>query len=220
MHTLRTTIQGQEQGLPYFMLGHSMGSYMLRKYLCLHGEGVAGAVIMGTGTVPDATTNMGLFVCRVLEKIYGDHHRSNLVRKLSYTKSYRSYDCYGKDLTKSWLSKNVENIRSYAADPRCTFTFTVNGYQGLMEAVQYDNQMEHITQTPRDLPLLFVSGALDPVGDLGEGVKTVYQMYQKAGFSDVTMKLYEDDRHEILNELDRELVYADLGAWLTRKGNE
>ena len=158
MHTLRTTIQTENPGVPYFMMGHSMGSYMLRKYLCIHPEGVAGA--------------------------------------------------------NSWLSKNVDNVKAYYADPRCTFLFTVNGYKGLMEAVLFDNQMENIKKVPKNLPLFFVSGADDPVGDLGEGVKKVYGMYKDAGVSDITYRLYEDDRHEILNETDRDQVMADIAAWL------
>ena len=66
MHTLRTTVQAENPGVPYFMMGHSMGSYMLRKYLCIHPEGVAGAVIMGTGAMPDSTMKFGLFLCRTI----------------------------------------------------------------------------------------------------------------------------------------------------------
>ena len=116
--------------------------------------------------------------------------------------------------------KGIEKIYDGAqavrlgADPRCTFLFTVNGYKGLMEAVLFDNQMENIKKVPKNLPLFFVSGADDPVGDLGEGVKKVYGMYKDAGVSDITYRLYEDDRHEILNETDRDQVMADIAAWL------
>lgn len=217
MHQLRTKIQAENPGVPYYMLGHSMGSYMLRKYLCRHSEGVSGAVIMGTGCVPDGTTKAGLMMCKIQKLFLGSHHRSRLLQKLSYSKPYQQYDCYGKDFNNSWLSKNVENVKEYYADPRCTFLFTVNGYQGLMESVLYDNQMENIKKVPKNLPMLFVSGAADPVGDMGEGVKKVYHMYQEAGVTDITCKLYENDRHEILNELDRQQVYSDIGAWLNEK---
>ncbi len=144
MHTLRTTIQTENPGVPYFMMGHSMGSYMLRKYLCIHPEGVAGAVIMGTGAMPDSTMKFGLFLCRTIALFRGWHYRSRLMQSLSYSKPYKRYDLYGKDYANSWLSKNVENVKTYYADPRCTFLFTVNGYKGLMEAVLFDDQMENI----------------------------------------------------------------------------
>lgn len=215
MHRLRTIVQGENPGIPYFMLGHSMGSYMLRKYLCLHHEGVSGAVIMGTGCMPDGLMKLGLFLCKVIGTVRGWHFRSKFLQSISYSKPYKKFDLYGEDYANSWLSKNVENVKAYYADPRCTFLFTVNGYRGLMEAVLFDNQTEHIQKVPNDLPLFFVSGADDPVGDLGVGVKKVYAMYQAAGLTDLTYRLYENDRHEILNETDREAVYADIASWLT-----
>lgn len=214
MHQLRLKIQKENPGVPYFMLGHSMGSYMLRKYLSLYAEGLTGAIVMGTGSVPDATTKMGLRTLKLLATFRGWRYRSKFVQSLSYSKPYKKFDLYGKDYANSWLSKNVENVKQYYADPRCTFLFTLNGYQGLMEAVLYDNQMENVQKVPKNLPIFFVSGADDPVGDLGEGVKRVYNMFKEAGVTDITYKLYENDRHEILNELDREQVYADLAAWM------
>lgn len=214
MHQLRTLVQRENPGIPYFMMGHSMGSYMLRKYLCIHPEGVSGAVIMGTGCVPDGTMKLGLSICRFIAAFRGWHYRSTLLQKISYSKPYRKYDLYGKDYANSWLSKNTENVKAYYADPRCTFLFTVNGYRGLMEAVLFDNQKENIAKVPKELPLFLVSGQDDPVGDLGEGVKKVYRLYRDAGLKDITYKLYENDRHEILNEPDRETVYADIVAWL------
>lgn len=215
MHSLRTTVQGENPGIPYFMMGHSMGSYMLRKYLCLHGENLSGAVIMGTGCVPDGTMKFGMTLCKFLAFFRGWNYRSKLVQKLSYSKPYHKFDLYGKDYTNSWLTKDVEHVKKYYNDPRCTFMFTLNGYYGLMEAVYYDNQMENIKKVPKDLPVFMVSGADDPVGDLGEGVKKVYHMYKDAGVDDLTYRLYETDRHEILNETDRDQVYADICAWMS-----
>ena len=217
VHRLKKITEEQYPQVPYIILGHSMGSYMLRKYLCIHPEGVAGAVIMGTGAMPDSTMKFGLFLCRTIALFRGWHYRSRLMQSLSYSKPYKRYDLYGKDYANSWLSKNVENVKTYYADPRCTFLFTVNGYKGLMEAVLFDDQMENIKKVPKNLPLFFVSGADDPVGDLGEGVKKVYQKFLQAGMKDVSCKLYKNDRHEILNETDREQVYADLLGWMKKR---
>lgn len=215
MHTLRTMVQKENPGVPYFMMGHSMGSYMLRKYLCLHGENLSGAIIMGTGCVPDGTTKFGMTLCRVMARFRGWNYRSRLMQKLSYSKPYHKFDLYGKDYTNSWLTKDTEHVKKYYSDPRCTFVFTLNGYLGLMEAVYFDNQMENIKKVPKDLPVFMVSGADDPVGDLGEGVKKVYHMFKEAGVDDLTYRLYETDRHEILNETDRDQVYADICAWMS-----
>lgn len=214
MHQLRSKIQKDNPGVPYFMMAHSMGSYMLRKYLCIHNENLSGAIIMGTGCVPDGTMKFGMWLCKVIAAFRGWNYRSKLIQSLSYSKPYKKFDLYGKDYTNSWLTKDTEQVKKYYGDPRCTFMFTVNGYYGLMEAVYFDNQMENIKKVPKDLPIFMVSGEQDPVGDLGEGVKKVYHMYKDAGIEDLTYKLYENDRHEILNETDRQQVFSDIYAWL------
>ena len=214
MHTLRTTIQKENPGKPYFMLGHSMGSYMLRKYLAIHGEGLTGAIIMGTGCIPDNTTKLAMFIAKLQAAFFGWHHRSKLLQKLSYDKYYHQFDLTGKDASNSWLTKDEEIVKTYYADPKCTFVFTVNAYMGLFEAVLFDNQQENIEAVPKSLPLFFVSGAMDPVGGCGSGVKKVYNKFDTAGKEDITWKLYDNDRHEILNETDRDVVYHDILAWM------
>ena len=96
MHALRTMIQKENPGVPYFMMGHSMGSYMLRKSLTIHNDDLRGAIIMGTGCVPDNTTKLGINVCKFLAKIFGWHHRSRLVESLSFGGPYKKYDLSGK----------------------------------------------------------------------------------------------------------------------------
>ena len=191
-----------------------MGSYMLRKYLAIHGEGLAGAVIMGTGCIPDNTTKLAMFIAKMQAAFFGWHHRSKLLQKLSYDKYYHQFDLTGKDASNSWLTKDEEIVKTYYADPKCTFVFTVNAYMGLFEAVLFDNQQENIETVPKSLPLFFVSGAMDPVGGCGSGVKKVYNKFDEAGKEDITWKLYDNDRHEILNETDRDVVYHDILAWM------
>ena len=120
----------------------------------------------------------------------------------------------GKNPQNSWLTKDTEIVTKYYNEPRCCFKFTLNGYLGLMEAVLYDNQMDNVQKVPKKLPLFLVSGEDDPVGDCGVGVKKVYDMYKEAGLLDITYCLYENDRHEILNETDRDKVYADILSWM------
>lgn len=214
MHTLRQITEKKYAGIPYFMLGHSMGSYLLRAYLSMHSEGLSGAIIVGTGREEDSMMKLGMNICKFLAKLFGWHHRSKFVKKLSYGSAYKGFNVDGSNIKMSWLSHNEENIKEYFADPRCTFTFTLNGYYGLMDIVLYDDNMENIKRTKKDLPLFIISGEKDPVGNLGTGVKQVYDMYEEAKMTDITWKLYKDDRHEILNELDRQVVYKDIISWI------
>ena len=120
----------------------------------------------------------------------------------------------GETPENNWLTKDVEIVKAYYDDPKCGYLFTVNGYTGLFEAVNYSCNPEHAARLPKKLPLFIMSGAQDPVGGLGKGVKDVYDMYKETGMLDLTYKLYENDRHEILNETDKQSVYEDILAWM------
>ena len=214
MHKLRTLIQEENPGVPYFMLGHSMGSFMLRKYLATHNEKLRGAIIMGTGFIPENMTSLALKLTAVVAKLRGSRHRSKLIQSLAFGADYKGFDMTGEHPENSWLTKDVDIVKAYYNEPRCTFMFTVNGYKGLFEAVNFSCNPENAAKIPKKLPLFIVSGEQDPVGGLGKGVKDVYDMYKETGMHDLTYKLYENDRHEILNETDKQVVFEDLLAWM------
>lgn len=214
MHTLRTMIQCENEGVPYFMLGHSMGSYLLRRYLTVYHDNLRGAIIMGTGCVPDAMSKLGKNLCSFLAKFLGWHHRSKLMQSLAFSGPYKKFDMDGSNPENNWLTRDTEVVKQYYGEPRCRFLFTLNGYHMLMDTVYYDNQVENVQKMPAKLPIFIVSGQDDPVGDMGEGIKKVYYLYEQVGLKDITYKLYEKDRHEILNELDKDTVYADILSWM------
>lgn len=214
IHKLRTLIQEENPDVPYFLLGHSMGSFMLRKYLAFHNENLRGAIIMGTGFIPGNMTSLALKLTSIVSKLRGTKHRSKLIQSLAFGADYKGFDMTGEKPEDSWLTKDVEIVNQYYNEPRCTYMFTVNGYRGLFEAVNFSCNPENAAKIPKKLPLFIVSGQQDPVGGLGKGVMDVYEMYKTAGIADLTYKLYENDRHEILNETDRQVVYSDLLAWM------
>ncbi len=214
IHRLRLCMETKYEGLPYFMLGHSMGSYLLRRYLATQGDGLAGAIIMGTGQEPDAATTAGLVLIHSLAKTHGWEYRSVKVLNLTYNSNYKKYDLTGEDLSNSWLTKDEEIVKKYYENPLCTFLFTLNAFEALLSTVLFTNQKRNIAAIPTELPILLVSGEEDPVGAMGKGVKKVYEKYVKAGITDVSCKLFENDRHEILNETDRADVYAYIKDWV------
>lgn len=214
MHTLRTLIQKGKEGVPYFMFAHSMGSYLLRKYLTKYPKKLSGAILCGTGYLPWTTTTMGLMVVRACQAIKGAHFRSPGITKMTYGASYRKFDMTGQDLTNSWLTRDTEMVAFYGKDPKCGYLFTVNGYQGLIETVKFDCKQKNVDLIPNELPIMLVSGEDDPVGDLGKGVRKVYRMFQKSKKEDVTCKLYPKMRHEIINEIGKEEVYQDILNWM------
>jgi alpha-beta hydrolase superfamily lysophospholipase len=206
--------------IPYFILGHSMGSYMTRKTLCVKAkemDGLSGAIIMGTGTEAPATIKAGLAVINLMALFRSDNYRSTMVRDLTYSAPYKQYDVTGATPENSWLTKDVEIVKKYYKDPKCTYLFTLGAYRGLVESTDYDNNDANIAKMKKDLPIFFVSGAADPVGNMGQGVQAAYDKFKNAGMQDLSIKLYENDRHEILNELDKDVVYADLLQWMQEK---
>lgn len=215
MHTLRQRTEKKYPGVPYFMLGHSMGSSLLRQYIQMYGNGLSGAVLMGT--VADhkkAALLFGKRLCRVMAAFRGWHYRSKMVDNLvlgAYNKKFKPARTRA-----DWITSDNENLDMYVADPLCSFMFTVNAYYNVFSGMIGIQRKESVYMIPKGLPVLFVSGADDPVGEFGKGVRKIYEKYRAAGIRDVTLRLYTGDRHEILNETDRDQVYKDLLGWFEK----
>ena len=200
--------------LPYLMLGHSMGSFILRNYLCRYGEGLAGAVIMGTGMQPEKLLKISLRLVRILTALQGEKHKSGLVNALAFGAYNRRI--FHPASTMDWLSRDSEEVAKYNADPLCGFTFTLNGFQTLFTLIDRLHDKRRLEEMPKQLPVRFIAGEMDPVGDYGRAVRQVYDSFLYVGMRDVSMKLYEDDRHELVNEADRETVWKELYEWIMK----
>lgn len=215
IHQLRIRTEEKFPNVPYFMLGHSMGSFLVRQYLGFYGAGISGAIIMGTGDQPNVILRAGKAICRLTALFKGWSCRSGLVDGMAaggYNKHFEK-ETDGSN----WLSRNPENVKKYRNDLLCGYMFTVNAYYHMFAGMIKMNKQEKEGRIPRGLSVAFVSGKEDPVGDFGKGVKRVYKRYKVAGIQDVKIRLYEEDRHEILNELDKESVYEDLLMWLDKR---
>lgn len=210
IHELRTRTQKKYAGVPYFMLGHSMGSFLLRQYLGSYSDNLAGAIIVGTGEQPSVILAAGKLLCKLLAVFKGWTYRSPLLYAMSI-------GAYEKEFGKAWLARNEENVKAYREDPLCGFVFTLNAYYHMFDGMAKMNTNEHAGKIPKKLPLLFAAGEKDPVGDYGKGVKIVFERYQKHGAEDAMLKLYSEDIHEILNEVDRDKVYQDIWEWIESK---
>ena len=203
--------------IPHFIMGHSMGSYLLRKYLIKYSDDADGAIIMGTGMEPSSKLFASKTIVSTIAKFKGWHYVSEFVIKNSHGKYYRGFDTTGTDNKNSWLSKNEKSVERYRRDPKCGFPFTLNGYRALIDAIIDACDVEKMKKVRNDLPMLFVSGGNDPVGNLSAGVIRAVSSYKEAGCEDIILKLYSNDRHEVLNEPDREKVVADIIGWAEKK---
>ena len=192
------------------------------KYLSKKGsqlKGVNGAIVMGTGTVANGAISAGTAVVKMIMAFKGRDYHSPMVANLMFDANYKKYDVTGTDPANSWLSKNVENVKAYydPANKKDGCPFSLNGYLVLLEATKYDNDPNNIAKMNMDIPVIFVSGSEDPVGAMGAGVQAAYEKFKAAGVKDLSIKLYEGDRHEILNELDKEAVDQYLLNWIEER---
>ena len=214
IHELRNIMQKEYPDLPYLMLGHSMGSFLVRQYItekdAEYAKGLSGVVVMGTGWQPNAVLNAGKLVAMMLG--------TNKVGKKAKLIDGMSFGSYLKRIknprtVSDWLTKDNDIVDKYRQSPWCTFSFTPNAYFHMFNGMLKAHDTKRMQKLPKDMPLLLTSGAEDPVGNWGEGVRKAYMAYLENSPCKVDIRLYEDDRHEILNETDREDVFKDLRAF-------
>lgn len=217
IHTLCRTIKKDYPDVPCVLFGHSMGSFLTRQYLCSFGTQLDGAVICGTGCMPEALLRMALVLCRAQARMFGWKYRSRLLSFLtsgSFNLRFRP-----NRTSADWLCKDEKTVDQYVSDPMCGFRFTLNGYYNLFLSMLKTGRREYLERMPRRLPVLFIAGAEDPVGGCGKGVMRAVQLFQDVGMKHVECKLYAGDRHEILNETDRQTVFEDVLGWLRSTQN-
>ncbi len=214
-HALRELVQqmvGTE--VPYVFFGHSMGSFITRVYLSRHAEGLAAAVICGTGTIPVATSKAGHAAASVVATVRGQDYLSKTLDSLgsgSYSKAAPGPTGF------EWLSHDKDNVARYVADDECGFMFSAGGYCALTNLTATACSPACAAAAPCDLPLLYIGGDGDPVGDMGKGVVAAAQLAKDNGSVDVTCKIFSKMRHEILNEKGKMQVYRAVSDWLERK---
>lgn len=208
IYALTKKVSEENKGVPYFILGHSMGSFFTRKFITLHGDMLAGAVIMGSGFQPAAATGTAKLLTRLIALFKGWDYRSKFIDNLafgSYGKKFRPLRTQF-----DWLSLNPANVDAYIADPLCGVPFTCSGFYGLFSIVGTACKGKTIKSTPKGLPLYLVAGSDDPVGNYSKGVIKLYDKLGKAGVKDVSMTIYNGGRHEILNDDCAPQVMKDI----------
>lgn len=212
IHKVRLRTQQRYPGLPYFLMGHSMGSFLVRQYIQKNSRGLSGVIIMGTGHQPALVLYVGIGLCRFLSKLKGGHFRSTKVNQMAFGGFNKRF--MPARTSMDWLSRDEERVDAYLAHPWCNFTFTVNAYEHLFLGILKLSSKKENDAISRNLPIFFISGKDDPVGGFGKGVIKVYKKYKRMGMKQVCLRLYEKDRHELLNEIDRKRVMQDLYDWL------
>jgi alpha-beta hydrolase superfamily lysophospholipase len=212
LHRVRERAAADYPNQPLFMLGHSMGSMVLRSYLAQHGAGLAGAVLSSTNGAVASASKAGLLIARVERLRLGPRGRSKLLDKLAFGAHNRQFKPARTDF--DWLSRDAAEVDKYVADPLCGFAITVQGWIDLLGGIVAIERPDTIGAIPHALPLYLFAGDRDPVGNNGRGVQWLIAALERAGVTDVTHRFYPGGRHEMLNEENRDEVQRDLIAWL------
>jgi len=208
---LADLMQKRYPDLPYFLLGHAMGSLIARLYIINNGERLAGCILTGTsGPNPTAVS-----IARLADSIArsrGMTYRSGFLSNMIF----RGYNRKIKNPRSpfDWLSRDEAVVSLYQSDEKCNFIFTATGFRDLFTLLSKANTNHTFRRTPRSLPLLFLSGDKDPVGRYGDGVRRVVNLYRGAGLKNIEVIFYKDARHEVLNELGRLDAFGDISRWL------
>lgn len=205
VHRLKKTVQDKYPGIPVFLYGHSMGSYIARNYIERYGTGINGVIIQGGGDDRAARLFFGRNFLKLVGLFKGEYYRSKLCTVMTLGSCINSVK--DKKSPNAWIANRAEVVEKYDADPLCGFIFTVNGYKTLIEFCSRSKDKKLLGSIPKSLPMLIISGEQDPVGENGAGVKRMYEIYKGLNMKDVRMKLIENARHEIHNEDMRFEVY-------------
>ncbi len=218
MHQLRLLAQNEYPDVPYFMLGHSMGSFLLRQYLTEYpafpeNGPLSGALILDTGYQSRSGLRFGMEMLKAAAAVAGWEYKSPLVLNAFLGNFDLRYLREGHTL-REWLTSDPEEMMEIYTDPLCNFLFSFNGYYQMLKGMETLTHKDRLGAMDKTLPVLFASGEGDPVGNFGKGVRKVYRQFQKAGMRRVSLRLYPGDRHEILHEKNKDQVYEDLYQWM------
>ncbi len=196
---------------PYFLLGHSMGSFVARLYAEKHPETLDGLILSGTASWRPMG-DVALFLSNVICGWRGEKYVSTFLCNLISQGNNKKI--HPRNTSMDWLSREPQVVGRYLADPGCSFRFTASANHDMLLMLRRCSRAEWFTSLPKELPVYLISGEADPIGEYGQGVRQVCTKLLGAGMQDVEMRLYPEARHELFNEINREEVFHHLIAWL------
>ncbi|MCQ2603132.1 MAG: alpha/beta hydrolase, partial [Clostridia bacterium] len=194
-------------GLPVVYLGHSYGSMVGQRYLQVD-EDANGYILSGSAMMKGMLLNMGAAISNMQYSMLGGEKRGDLLNTMSfgsYNKPFKKEDKTGF----GWLSRDKEQVKKYALDDQCGYTMSIAFFKFFLNGLKSSYKDENLAKVDKSKPIAIFSGDKDPVGGNGKLVGKLYDMYKGLGVN-ATIKLYPDARHEILNEINNQEVYADF----------
>ncbi len=213
MRSVRDWLRERYPSLPSFILGHSMGSFLVRQYLHTYPQDeFAGALILGTGMQPAWLVGSGLLMAKLIKAFKGPRHRSRFLTKLSLGSNNKFFK--PTRTACDWLTRDEAIVDLYVRDERNRFMFTTSAFIDMFEGMGTLNRKKKLDRMDRRTPVFIASGSEDPVGGMGKAAPAYGRQLEALGFADLTVKLYPGARHELVNETNREEVDADILSFI------
>lgn len=215
LYELIMKVKDDNKGLPIYLFGHSMGSFVSQRFIELHGNEIDGVILSGSNGEPTKLAPLGILLSNIEIKLFGRKHTSKMMDRLSFgdfNKKFRPnktpYD---------WLCSVDSEVDKYIANEYCGFACSASFYYDLLRGLKAIHKDENFNSIPKDLSIYILAGDMDPVGFFGKGIVNLYNKLKSTGIKDVNYKLYKDKRHEILNEDNKVEVMNDVSNWLFDK---
>ena len=205
--------KANNRGAKLILFGHSMGSIIARNVIQQYDEPDK-AIICGTAYMPPTAAFFGMQVANIVKLTRGARVQSPFLANL--TTGYKDFAKISNRTAFDWLTRDNSIVGAYINDPYCGFVCSSAFYHDLIRLTYTAARRSLIKKTRRDLPILLISGALDPVGSYGAGVTTLFNLLQKLGFNETDCTIYEECRHELLNELNSEAIMNDILNWIEK----
>lgn len=217
LYELISNAKQENKGLPIYLFGHSMGSFVSQRFVELHGKDIDGLILSGSNGEPTKLTPFGILISRLEIKIFGRKHTSKVMDKLSFGNFNKKFK--PNRTPYDWLCSVDSEVDKYIANEHCGFVCSSSFYYDLLRGLKEIHNEKNFISIPNELPIYILAGDMDPVGFFGKGIMNLYEKLKNNGIKDVKYKLYKDKRHEILNEDNKEEVMNDISIWLLDKVN-
>lgn len=197
-------ISHKYKGMPIYLFAHSMGTLVARVFLQNYDKNVDKVVLCGPPT-ESKNIDLGIILAKINSKIFGSRNRSNFLQSMTF-RGYKVFDNVEND----WICSDKYIVNKYNRDPLCNYRFTTNGFLNLYGLMKKAFTREKYLCKNPDLPILLIGGKDDPVIQNEKKFLELKQFLESIGYKYVYSRLYDDKRHELINEVNKELIWLDI----------
>lgn len=215
VNTLYKTTKEKYENIPYIILGFSLGSFIVRRFLIDYPDTVDGAILVGTGQIAPIKIKIAKFIAKSEAKKHGEDNPTPMIKSLSFDNYNKLFKPNRTDY--DWLCLSKTSLDKYIRDKNRGKEISAGLFREMLSGMEYTGNLENIKKMNKDIPIIFLSGEMDPVGEKGKSVKKAYSDFKKVGIEDVDMKLYKDLRHDILHEDNCVEIYNDIYNFIKEK---